>query len=193
MLARQITGLAALGIFTILAFGSAEGGGSSDGLGEQAVDDMESIVCQGDDPFQLPIDDEDAIWTAIKPHITAAKGLYVGEDYYLLVDERELMGQWVSGSDLRDHAVEAIGQICSSNTECEGNTCVVEESIFNTQWQLEFRPDAAQGWALVGYVTGTLDKDDAPRMAEVQKSLDAYRAAIVAELGDGLPEAPVAE
>lgn len=190
MLARQLTCIAALGLFSILAFGSADGGGAADGLGEQAVDDMESIVCQGEDPFKLPIDDEDAIWAAIEPHMTAGKGLYVGEDYYLLVDERELMGEWVSGSDLRDYAVEAIGQICSSSTECEGNTCVVEESLFSSQWHLEFRPDATQGWGLVGYFTGTLDKDDAPRMAEVQKSLDAFNAAVVAELGDGLPEAP---
>jgi hypothetical protein len=189
MLARQLTCVAALGLFSILAFGSASGDGASDGLGAQAVDDMESIVCQGDDPFKLPIDDEDAIWAAIQPHITAGKGLYVGEDYYLLVDERELMGEWVSGDDVRDYAVEAIGQICSSSTECEGNRCVAKESIFDTQWLLEVRPDATQGWSLVGYFTGSL-VDDTARMAEVQTSMDAWNTAIVAELGDGLPEAP---
>jgi hypothetical protein len=185
---RQLVGLAALGIFTILAFGSAEGDGSASGLGAQAVDDMESIVCEGDDPFKLPIDDEDVIWNAIRPHLTAAEGLYVGEDYFLLMDERELKGEWVAAGDAREHAVEAIGQICSSNTECDGNTCVVEESLFNTQWHLEFRPDDVQGWALVGYFTGTLDKDDSARMAEVATSLEAWNTAIVSALGDGLPE-----
>jgi hypothetical protein len=189
---RQLVGLAALGIFTILAFGSAEGDGSASGLGAQAVDDMESIVCEGDDPFKLPIDDEDVIWNAIRPHLTAAEGLYVGEDYFLLMDERELKGEWVAAGDAREHAVEAIGQICSSNTECDGNTCVVEESLFNTQWHLEFRPDDVQGWALVGYFTGTLDKDDSARMAEVATSLEAWNTAIVSALGDGLPE-PAAE
>ncbi len=190
MHSRQLICVAAIGIFSLLAFGSASGDSAGDGLGAQAVDDMESIVCQGDDPFKLPIDDDGAIWTAIKPHVTAAKGLYVGEDYYLLMDERELMGAWVSGGDVEDYAVEAIGQICSSSTECEGNTCIVKESLFDTQWHLEFRPDATQGWALVGYFTGTLDDDDSARMAEVQTSMDAYYAAIVAELGDGAPEAP---
>ena len=193
MFQRNAICLAALGIFTILAFGSADGGGSSDGLGEQAVDEMESIVCEGDAPFKLPIDDEDAIWAALQPHIAASQGLYVGEDYYIIMDERELKSEWVSGSDVRDYAVEAIGQICSSSTKCEGNTCIVKESLFDTQWHLEFRPDATQGWSLVGYFTGTLDEDDAPRMAQVQTSLDAYNAAIVAALGDGVPEAAAAE
>lgn len=190
MLQRSLIGLAALGIFSILAFGSAEGDGSStDGLGAQAVDELEDVVCQGDDPFKLPIDDEDAIWTAIEPHLAAPKGLYVGEDYYLLADERELMGAWVGGAEVRDYAVEAIGQICSSTTECQGNGCVVKESMFDTQWHLAVRPDPSGDWMLVGYFTGSL-VDDSDRMGEVQASLDAWNAAIVAELGDGLPEAP---
>ncbi len=190
MHSRQLICVAAIGIFSLLAFGSADSGSSASGLGAQAVDDMEGIVCQGEDPFKLPIDDEGAIWSAIEPHLTASQGLYVGEDYYLLMDERELMGAWVAPGDARDYAVEAIGQICSSSTECEGNTCIVKESLFDTQWHLEFRPDATQGWALVGYFTGTLDDDDAARMAEVQASLDAYNAAIVSELGDGKPAEP---
>jgi len=193
MVKRHTLCIAALGAFSLLAFGSSDSGGAGDGLGAQAVNEMEDIVCEGDNPFKLPIDSDADIWSAIKPHITSAKGMYVGEDYFLLMDEREIKGEWVGMGDVEDYAVEAIGQICSSSTECDGNTCIVKESLFDTQWHLEFRPDATNGWALVGYFTGTLDDDDTTRMAEVQTSMDAYNAAIAAELGDGAPEAPVAE
>ncbi len=175
----------ALGVFLVLAIGSVPDTGSSGGdVGEDAIDELKGSVCTGDDPFKLPAEDG-IVWGALAGRAgDPVAGLLYGQDNEQWAGEIEKQQGWVDGSALKAAATEAAGQACNYSMECDGTTCVSQESILNTQWILEFRPDITDtDWVLVGYFVGSYDSDDAARTASVDASIASWKAELISTLG----------
>ena len=189
MTPRTRTSLAALGAFLFLAVGSVpdtDGGGGSSGLGKGAVRELKKSVCTGEDPFMLPAEDG-VVWAAIQDHLGAPEGLLYAQDTEEWAGNVQKQFGWVEGSAMKAAAIEAAGQSCNSSMKCEGTTCVSQEGILNTQWHLEFRPDATgTDWDLVGYFVGSYSKDadKADRMASTEASLLRWQGELLSVLGD---------
>lgn len=191
MNAKHLTSTLALAGFVLLAFGSSEGDGSGGSVGKAAAREISAKVCEGDKPFQLPLSDEAALWSATQPYATYADGVYVARDREPIKGQIEQSAGWVTGSDLEDEATYAVGQLCGTSPECVDTTCTIEESLFNMRWILEFR-ETPEGYQLVGFFERTLEPEEADRQTSVAASEAAFKAEM-AKIPSGMPEAPAAE